>query len=181
MSNAANASDASPKKAHLTTTQIILIVGFVLVIAAVFTVYLLHRQSTIAETRTPTGNLVVNEDNLESITAEIAEKVEKGTFQTHMNVNWRFPSGDKPSSNAVIGNAEANRYPFYFIVTLANSGETVYTSDLIPVGMTLKELILDKALPAGEYNANCTYILVDENGEEYGGDLSFAVRLLVQS
>lgn len=131
----------------------------------------------------PGGVQVVNEDNLEAIGDQSAEKINKATFELYMNTRWTFSDGGlSPSSNAVIGNAAANNYDFTFTVTVPElDDKLVYTSQVVPVGAQLKELVLDEALPPGEYEAVVSYYLVDEKGAPVESNLGFAVTLQIKS
>lgn len=172
------------KKKGLTTTQIIMIAGFaVIAIAIVVTaVLLLNRKPADSMPMADSiGTPVVNKDNLDDLAAKVAEQVEKGTFMTHMTTVWRFKDGKSPAHIGTVGNAANNRYPFYFIVTLDDTGEQVYKSSLLPVGSVLKEIILEKELAAGEYEATLSYHLIDdETNEEMESNASFAITIIVE-
>ena len=119
------------KKNGLTTKHVVLILGaLAIVCAAVVLAVVLSRGPEPAVT----GARVIDESNLAEITAEIEEKVAKGMFETHMTTTWTFPDGKSPSSDAVMGNSPNNNYPFWFEVTLSDTGETVYASSLLPLG-----------------------------------------------
>jgi hypothetical protein len=172
--NGTAATAAIPAKG-LTTKKIILILGiFVIVCAAIIIAILLLR------TPEPAGGVpVIDENNLEEIMSEIEEKVARGMFETHMTTTWSFPDGQSPSSDAVMGNSAANNFPFWFTVTLADSGEIVYTSSLMPVGSQLAEIVLGEDLDAGTYPAVITIHMVDEEGEEVESNMGFNITLLV--
>lgn len=172
----------APKAGAKTGTKQKVIIGglVVLLVAAAVVIYLLLRPQ-------PDDDLgLVTDDNLGYIGNQLAEKIDKATFQTYMNTTWRFPAGDQPSSNAVIGNASVNNYPFYFTVVLneedGEPGEEVYRSGLIPVGRVVNNLTLDTDLPAGDYQATCFIQLVEEETEEeVETNLGFSVTLRVES
>lgn len=162
-------------KKELTTSQIILIVGFLCVIAAVlivgFFIYKSMRpqpQETVA-----TGSLVVDESNLETITQDMQSRVDDSMFETNMNVVWNFPDGESPSDDAYVANAGSNHYAISFEVLLDGT-EVIFTSGVIPVGKRIKEIKLDKDLPAGSYEAVCMYHLLREDGTE---NSSFGVNI----
>lgn len=79
-----------------------------------------------------------------------------------MNTTWNFPSGDEPSENAYVKNAEANTNSVYFDVTRSDTEETIYESPIIPVGSWLDDITLDTNLPDGVYNCVITYHLLDD-------------------
>lgn len=155
---------------------VIIVILVLLLVAAGIIIFLLTRPKPEDD-----GLGVVTDDNLGYIGNQLAEKVDKATFQTYMNTVWKFPKGSEPSSNAVIGNSDSNNYAFYFTVVLDETGEELYESGLIPVGRTVASLKLDKSLPKGEYDATCLIQLVDVDGEPIESDLGFAVTLIVEN
>jgi hypothetical protein len=173
-------SDRNGQGKGLGTKHIVLILGCLLIIAAavVAVILLTGREAP----NTDTGGIpVINPDNLADVEADIREKVEKGMFATHMNTVWTFPDGKSPSDDAVMGNSGANSYPFWFEVTV--DGETVFTSDLLPVGTQIKEIVLDKDLDAGEYAAVLSIHMVDDtnNNEPIESNMGFNITLFIQN
>jgi hypothetical protein len=167
---------AAPAKG-LTTKKIVLILGaLVIVCAAAVVIVLMLRQEPA-----PSGVPVINEDNLNEIVSEMEEKVARGMFETYMNTTWTFPDGASASSDAVMGNSASNNFPFWFTVTLSDTGEVVYTSSLLPIGSELAEIVLDKDLNAGPYPALITIHMVDEEGEEVESNMGFNLTLVVSN
>lgn len=159
----------------LTTKKIILIFGILIILcAAVVTAIFLLRDKP--EVVTP----VVTAANLEQIQGEIQDKVAKGMFMTHMNTTWTFPTGDSASSDAVMGNASSNNYPFWFTVTLSDTNEVIYKSGVLPIGQQLSEIKLDKDLDAGTYAATVNIQMIDDNGDEVESNMGFNITLIVQ-
>lgn len=178
MSNQADTRIQSNKQG-LQTKHIILILGTVLIVAAaVVTVILLTREKA-PEAQAISDFAVINQDNLAGIEEDIREKVEKGMFATHMNTMWTFPDGSSPSDDAVMGNSAANIYPFWFDVTV--DGETLFTSDLLPVGAQIKDIVLNKDLDAGEYAAVVSIHMVDDtnNNAPVESNMGFNVTLVI--
>jgi hypothetical protein len=127
------------------------------------------------------GVPLIDENNVAEIQELIEEKVAKGMFETYMNTTWRFPDGKSASSNAVMGNSGANAYPFWFDVALKDTEEVVYTSSLLPVGTTIKQIVLAEALDKGEYDAIVRIHMVDENNEPLDTNTAFSATIVVQS
>jgi hypothetical protein len=175
----------TPGVKGLTTKRIVLILGaLAIVCAALVAAYALTRppmSANIGEGITPLGNLVVDESNLEDIQREIEEKVARGMFETHMTTTWTFPNGNSPSTDAVMGNSANNNYPFWFELSLEDTGESVYTSSLLPLGTTLKTITLSKDLDAGTYPAVISIHMVDENNEPVESNMGFGVTLVIQN
>lgn len=111
---------------------------------------------------------------------ETNQKASEARFTTDMNMVWTFPSGSTISDNAIIGNSASNLYECYFEVYLDDEEQTLlYSSPVLPVGTRLDQLELDQALPDGDYDAICTFhLLDDEDQEKELSTVSFAVSLL---
>ena len=127
-------------------------------------IYLLSKRDEPLEAEPVNRNVVVNEENIEEILAELDEKeaVPVGYYETIMNSTWNFANGESPSSNAYVENAEANTNSVYFDVTLAETEETIYESPILPVGSHLENITLDSNLSKGTYDCIVTYHLLDE-------------------
>jgi hypothetical protein len=147
----------------------------ILAVAVALTIFLMRPTSPTRAVMVP----VVDENNLDSLMSDLAEKAEKSMFVTYMNMIWHFADGASASYDAMIGNSESNHYPFYFDIALKDTGEIIYTSSLVPVGMNLKEVILEKTLSKGEYAAILTYHLVEDN-EVLESNLGFNITLVVE-
>jgi hypothetical protein len=174
-------AQAPPPKSGLQTKHIVLILGAVLIVAAaVVTVVLLTRPAPAPPADTG-GSRVITEANVDEIDAEIQAKVDDGMFATWMNMSWHFPNGKSASDNAIMGNSEGNHYPFWFDLARSDTGEIIYTSGLIRVGTQLKEIILEKSVPAGTYDAVVTIHMVDDFGNDIASDIGFNIQLIIDN
>lgn len=127
-------------------------------------IYLLAVRPKPQEEETVRRNVVVNEENVEEVLATLSEqRTPPGSYEVTMNSTWNFENGEAASSNAYVKNAEANTNAVYFDVTLADTGETLYESPILPIGSYLEEITLDTVLSAGSYDCLITYHLLDEN------------------
>lgn len=86
-------------------------------------------------------------------------------FQASMTTEWNFKDGISASENAFVANIEENKVPISFEVIL-KSGETVYTSPIIPTGGRIDGILLEKELSKGSYDATVVYHLLDKNNNE---------------
>lgn len=155
-------------------TIIIIITCIVLIVAAGIIIYLL--------TRGEDGEM--NENNYQQIQEEMAEKVNDGYFETYMNTEWTFKDGKSKTEDAILGNSPNNKKPIRCEVILDDSGETVLSTDIIPVGAEMPPFKLDKELAKGEYSATCQVYLMDEGEEgEYtdASNAGFHVDIIVQN
>lgn len=113
----------------------------------------------------PKRNVVVNEKNAEEIASAMIgeQRTPIGSYEVTMNTTWNFNDGKSASDNAYVKNAVSNTNSVYFDVVRTDTNETILESPILPVGAYLKEVTLDKELPAGTYDCVCTYHLIDEN------------------
>ncbi len=151
--------------------NIIAVIVILLVIAAVI-IWFLTR---------PKG---LTEGNYKQIMAEMDEQVKEGYFETYMNNEWTFPDGTSETQDAVLGNSPNNVKPIRYEVMLADTGEMLFKTDVIPVGVELPPFKLDVDLDAGTYNAVCRVYLMNE--EEDGtytdySDAGFNVTITIQN
>jgi flagellar basal body-associated protein FliL len=109
-------------------------------------------------------NVVINKDNVEEIIEQMAEedKTPAGSYEVAMSTTWNFANGAATSKNAYVENVESNTNDVYFDITLAETGETIYKSPVIPIGSYLKNIALDTSLDKGSYDSVITYSLLDE-------------------
>lgn len=109
-------------------------------------------------------NVVVNKENVEELIEDLSEeeRIQPGNYEVTMNTTWNFENGSSTSSNAYVANSEANTNDVYFDVLLADTGENILKSPVLPVGSHLEEVKLDKALKKGTYDCVIVYSLIDE-------------------
>lgn len=137
----------------------------VIVVLLGVVIYLLINRQGSQEEPPVLRNVVVNEDNVEEVIAQMQEQpTAPGYYEVMMNTTWNFPNGEEPSSNAYVKNVETNTNSVYFDVTLADTEETILASPILPVGSYLDNITLDTVLSAGTYDCLLTYhLLNDEN------------------
>jgi len=168
--------ELSPKGKVIIISMIAL---FCIVIGLLLFFLLRDQPEEIQEIQTPTGNIIINPNNLDDIVGSLTEQIERGMFNTYMNTTWVFPDSNSPSSNAVMGNSPSNNYPFWFDLVIGN--EEVFKSSLLPVGSQLKEIILNADLPPGEYNAIMDINMIDENNQPVQSDMKFGITIIIQN
>lgn len=179
-------AEQTQNKPKLNVTQMILIAGIVVIAAAVVFVgvFVLGKAETVPDPAPVpasfgNGNVVVDEQNMNDIFAELDRKAAEGMFEVKMNATWNFLDGKSPSTDAYVANSKANSLPIYFEVETAD-GEIIYTSPEIPVGSAVKDIVLDHPLGAGNYECVCTYHLLNED-KTVRSSVSVVVRLNVAS
>ena len=114
-------------------------------------------------------NTVVTPENVEEVIKDLKENEETipvGQYTATMNGTWTFETGESISKDAFVENDPANTNDVRFTVTLADSGEEILSSPVLPLGSRLENISLDKALPAGSYECIITYYLLDDQGKD---------------
>lgn len=170
----------TPKKG-IGTTQIILIIGFLVLIVTIVVaaVFIYKSMQKPVETTNNNGNLVVDESNLSDIEEQLKSSVQDSMFELNMNTIWTFPDAKSASSDAVVANSPANHYDISFEILLGEEEEVIFTSTVIPVGNQIKEIILDKELAPGTYDAVCNYHLWKKDGSE-NSTFGVNVKLIIK-
>lgn len=160
------------KKKILIIAAAVVLLAVIASMGAVIYSLMNKKEEPAARERAVSAGLVVD-DNID-------QKAADARFTTDMNMIWTFPSGSAVSNNAVIGNSGSNLYECYFEVYLDDEEQTLlYSSPVLPVGKRLERLELDEALPDGDYDAICTYhLLDDEDPDKELGTVSFGVSLM---
>lgn len=127
--------------------------------------------------------VLVTKENYEKIQEEVRQKVESGYFETYMNVKWTFPNGKSPSTDAVLGNSPNNTKAIRCEVILDETGEILFQTGAIGVGEQVPEIVLEKELAAGNYEATCMTYLLNENEDgtyEDSSSAGFAVNIIIE-
>ena len=155
-------------------SQALVVVGVLVIVALVGViialVMVLNRQepTPVVEEPPRQRTVVVHEDAAERQVQDIINQpfVEPGYYHVSMTMDWVFPDGASPSSNAYVRNRDNNTNDVYFDIQLRDTGETIYESPIIPLGDYIDNITLDTDLDAGEYSCVLIYHLVDENQNE---------------
>jgi len=107
-------------------------------------------------------NVVVTEDNVEQVVKHLDDYTPAGSYEVRMNSTWDFPDGSSPSDNAYVENVVNNTTDVYFDLIMADTGEVILESPVIPRGAHMNKITLDKDLAAGTYDCIVEYHLIDE-------------------
>lgn len=153
--------------------KIIIIVCILLVIIAAIVIYILTRPKD-----------VMTEGNYKQIMEEMSDRVSEGYFETYMNNQWTFADGTSETKDAILGNSPNNAKPIRCEVVLDDTGEKVFSTDVMPVGAELPPFKLDVDLEAGTYEATCNVFLLDEEEDGTYTDFSsagFKVTIVVEN
>ena len=96
-----------------------------------------------------------------------------------MNSTWHFPDGSSPSPDAYVENVLSNSNDVYFDVELADTGEVILESPIIPRGSYMKNITLDKDLEPGSYDCVLIYLLVDKD-QKTMSTLRMAITIIIE-
>lgn len=168
MSNETNEA----KKGSNTGKIVIAGAGLVIIVLLVIIVVLLTRGNKPVE-ETPDNEVasrgvVVNKSNAEQVVDDmvLTPYVEPGYYEASMTNVWHFADSKSVSSDAYVENVEGNTNDVYFDVFLASDESSpIIESPVIPRGVEMDEIKLDKEIPAGTHDCVMVYHLIDENGK----------------
>ncbi len=166
-------------------SKVLLAAGLIIIIAllVVIVVLLLKKKEEPAPApATPERETLVTEDNAEKTAEDMINRDDSipQSYNVVMNTEWTFKDGSTPSEDAYVENSTNNSTGVYFDVKIADTGETVIESPIIPVGESMSNIKLDKDLDAGNYDCICTYHLVDDAGQTLT-TLNVSVKITVES
>ncbi len=153
---------------------IIIAVCVLLIIIVAIVIYLLTRNK----------GTVMNKGNYKQIMEDMENAVNEGYFETYMNTNWTFADGTAETQDAVFGNSPNNTKPIRCEVLLTDTGEKIFSTDVLPVGAELPPFKLDVDLDAGKYDATCMVYLLNEEEDGTYTDYSnagFNVTITVEN
>jgi len=177
--------------------RILIIVGFFLIIIVALVgviAFLLGRNTNKgSDNGTPSSStennrnvvsegsrVILDAESAANVMDEMRKEVAEGMFECNMSMTWSFDDGSAQSKDAYVANSTNNKYPIYFDVTLNDTGETIYSSPVIPVGADLANFALDKQLEAGDYKATVMYTLIrDEESQEPISKAGFVIKIKV--
>ena len=66
---------------------------------------------------------------------------------------WHIPAGETDDLPISLKNPEGNPCYFSFAITLTDTDETIYQSDMVPPGSSLHQITIQRPLPEGTYQA----------------------------
>ena len=163
-------SEEQNNKGKKRAGKVLIAVGLIVIIALLATIVVLllrkKEEPVTPEPAVPERETLVTEENAEAVVEEMLNRDETipKSYNVTMNTEWDFEDGSKPSSDAYVENSTENSTGVYFDVAIADTGETIFESPIIPVGESMSNIKLDKDLDAGTYDCVCTYHLVDDDG-----------------
>lgn len=172
-------SEEPVKAKKLSSTNVILIVGILIVVVAIAVVGFLilnKKDAAPAAVAGPgTGNLIVDDGfNPDAMKQKAADNM----FEVKMSADWNFADGASQSDEAYVANSEANSQAFYFDILLEGTEEVIYSSPIVPIGSAVRGITLNKNLEKGDYVCVCRYNLLNDD-ETIADSVLVTVRLHV--
>ena len=185
--NANNQSGSAKRGFAIIIAFLVIIVILVGVIA-----FLLGRNTSTSDNGSEAGNttsnrevvsesrVILDENSAAGVMEDMRSEVAEGMFECNMSMTWTFDDTTNPSKDAYVANSKNNKYPIYFDVILKDTGETIYTSPILPVGSELKNFALDKSLDPGTHKVKVMYTLIkDEVSQEPISSAGFIIKVKV--
>lgn len=115
----------------------------------------------------------------EEIVDSLNKKVEDGYINISMNAAPVFADGQS-EGNLMIVNESVNRYPQQVVITREDTGETIYTSNAIPVGSKIAADTLDVDLEAGTYDCTAMFHSLDPDTGAVLGSAGANITITIQ-
>lgn len=115
----------------------------------------------------------------EIIDTDDEEKNEIPNIQVAGFSAWHIPAGQTENISVFLSNPKGNPCYFSFDITLKDSGEVIYTSNMVQPGDAIRKINLSKPLEVGKYTA---VVHIRTNELETGNEMnssSFEVELTV--
>lgn len=115
----------------------------------------------------------------EEIQAELNSKVEEGMINMSMNTSPYFVNGES-AGNLMIVNESINRYPQVVQIYRNDTGELIYTSNMIAVGSKIEADTLDVVLSSGVYKCTAMFHSVNPETGAVTGSAGMVIELTVK-
>lgn len=114
----------------------------------------------------------------EEIQAELDRVVQEGMMNISIASVIEFENGGA-EGEVKIENSPANHYLMQVEISLNDTGEVVYQSEILEPNYHIQYASLDVNLPAGNYPCTATFYALDPDTEDLVGQAAAAVTLVV--
>lgn len=121
----------------------------------------------------------IDEYDNEDKVSDLNKRVEDGMITISMNADPAFETASS-KGNLLIENSEKNKHPQVVQIYTKDDNKLIYTSDMIPIGKTLKEDTLDVKLSKGNYKCTAYFNAVDETSGEKLGTAAADITVHIQ-
>lgn len=169
-----NESGASVSKTNIILIAALIVVTLVLIIVVIY-FFKNPRVQTVQDTPTQ-REVLITPENVSQRIAELESHNTDSAYTTSMSIDWSFANGSAASKDAYVENDVSNSRAVYFDLILQSTEETIYSSPIIPIGSTLRDIRLNKELSKGDYKAIVVYHLIDDDKKDIS-TVSVAINL----
>lgn len=118
--------------------------------------------------------------SVEEIQAELDRIVEEGMMQISIASMVEFADGTS-EGELRIENAPSNKYAMQVDIKRNDTGEVIYTSDVLDPNYHIQFAPLDVDLPAGTYDCIATFHALEQGSHEERGQAAAKVTIVVNS
>lgn len=139
----------------------------------------------VQESVQPEGNLfdyddsavAIDEDSLAKALSDMADKVKDGNMSLEMKTT--ASSSDGLNFSCKLANAPENRYDMFMTLYLDETGEELYRSGLIPLGMEINNFQISRKLAPGTYESTLVYTQVNDDKSTVHASVNVGLTLNV--
>lgn len=129
-----------------------------------------ERNTPVDSPSDPSWSPTIDQNIGESPSAEAESK--SSSIQIAGFQEWQIPAGEKESLPILLQNPKGNPCYFSFSIVLADSGETIYQSDMVPPGEAIRQVSLNRTFSPGVYSA---FVRIKTNLLDSGREANDAV------
>jgi hypothetical protein len=134
----------------------------------------------------PEGNLfdydnaavAIDEDSLLRALQDMADKVQDGQINLQMRTTAR--SNDGVNFSCKLANSPENRYDLFLTLYLDETGEEIYKSGLIPLGMEISNFQTNRKIEKGNHEATLVYTQVNDDKATVHATANVGLTLVVE-
>ncbi len=116
----------------------------------------------------------------EEIQAELDRVVQEGMMSISISSVVEFENGTS-EGEWKIENSPANHYLMQVEVAISDTGEVIYTSEILEPNYHIQYAALDVDLPAGSYPCTATFFALDPDTEQLVGQTAARVTVIVDN
>lgn len=172
-----NSTSSSPaKKRSKGFTIGMTIAAIAIILALIFGIYMFMDSTQQPKRGGALGQL--DNKTTEEIQAELNKIVEEGMM--NISIASVIPFDSPTSEGEVkIENSPANHYLMQVEIALSDTGEVIYTSEVLEPNYHVQYAKLDKTLAPGTYPCTATFYALDPETEEQVGQAGAQVTVVI--
>lgn len=156
----------------------IAIAAVAIILALIFGIYMFMNSTQTSNRGGALGQLDGKTE--EEIVAELNRVVEEGMFNISIASVLELENGES-EGEIKIENSPANHYLMQVDITRNDTGELIYSSDILEPNYHVQTAKLDTVLPAGTYNCTALFHALDPDTEQEVGVAAAEIQVIVYS